>query len=253
MKQKIKLGVLAIQGAFKEHIHHFEKIIEKEQYQDYEIEVVEISQADQLISCNALVIPGGESTSISITAERIGLLEPLRDFIRKGKPVWGTCAGLILLASKITNASAGQKLIGGLDIEVQRNAFGRQLNSFAIPKVDFSSFIPGCKDFQHAVFIRAPVVTAINIFNNTTDSFIKNNDNNDKYFNNQSVVYAPSYAYNFEEKKPQVEILSRLDESHKNLIVAVRQGQILGTAFHPELSKDSRFHQWFLEEFVLKL
>lgn len=116
-----------------------------------------------------------------------------------------------MLATKITNGIESQDSLGALDIEVERNAFGRQLESF-ITKLDLTSFISGCDDFQ-TVFIRAPIVTKVNI-----------------------------------SCKDKVKILSQLDSG---LIVSVRQGNKLGTSFHPELSNDTRFHQWFLEEFVL--
>lgn len=184
----MKIGVLALQGAFMEH----EKILKQ-----LGVDVVEVRLPQHLEGLDGLIIPGGESTTIGKLAVEYGLLEPLRDFASR-KPTWGTCAGMILLAKDI--GSDRQPLLGLMDICVSRNAFGRQVDSFetdlAIPAVGEAPF--------HAVFIRAPIVA---------------------------------------EADAQVTVLATLDDGR---IVAVQQGHLLATAFHPELTGDSRLHRHFV-------
>lgn len=184
----MKIGVLALQGAFIEH----EKILKQ-----LGVDVVEVRLPQHLEGLDGLIIPGGESTTIGKLAVEYGLLEPLRDFASR-KPTWGTCAGMILLAKDI--GSDRQPLLGLMDICVNRNAFGRQVDSFetdlAIPVVGEAPF--------HAVFIRAPIVA---------------------------------------EADAHVTVLATLDDGR---IVAVQQGHLLATAFHPELTGDSRLHRHFV-------
>lgn len=203
------IGVLALQGAFAEHIDFLNQALTELNLQN-SYEVKQVRTPAQLEICTALVIPGGESTAMSLIAERNEMLEPLKKFTQdESKAVWGTCAGLIFSAKSIQNSSVGQKSLGCLDITVARNAFGAQLHSFTAD-LDFSDFIPGCTAFP-SVFIRAPVVT---------------------------------------ELGPDVDILYRLKEDKDNLIVAVKQGKKLGTSFHPELTEDVSIHKYFISEFV---
>lgn len=225
MTQAIVVGVLALQGAFLEHIKLFQAATQK--IPGHEFSFIEVRTANQLKTCQALVIPGGESTAMSHIAQRTGIIEPLMEFIKSERPVWGTCAGLIFLSKQLVNGKPEQTILGALDIEVTRNAFGRQLQSFS-SDLDFSSFIEGVTDFP-TIFIRAPVVTKAPADKHVTDS---------------KVIQAP---FDYKNESP-LEVLHKLDTG---LIVAVRQGQVLGTSFHPELGEDSRFHQWFLQEFVL--
>ncbi len=185
----IRVGVLALQGAFIEH----EKML-----QQVGAQAVEVRLPRHLDGLDALIIPGGESTTIGKLAVDFGLLEPLREFAQY-KPVWGTCAGMILLARDI---GRDQPLLGLMDITVNRNAFGRQVDSF---ETDLQVPALGPEPF-HAVFIRAPLVTRVG---------------------------------------DGVEVLARLEDGG---IVAARQGHWLATAFHPELTGDSRFHRYFLQE-----
>ncbi len=186
----MRVGVLALQGAFIEHEHMLESL---------GAEAVEVRLPEQLETLDALIIPGGESTTIGKLAVTYGLVEPLRKFAQE-KPVWGTCAGMIFLAKDI---GRDQPILGVMDIQVNRNAFGRQVDSFET-NLDINGI--GDEPF-HAVFIRAPLVTGVN-------------------------------------EKAGVEILSRLEDGG---IVAVRQHHLLATAFHPELTGDSRMHQLFLD------
>lgn len=186
----MRVGVLALQGAFIEHEHMLESL---------GAEAVEVRLPEQLETVDALIIPGGESTTIGKLAVTFGLVEPLRKFAKE-KPVWGTCAGMIFLAKDI---GRDQPILGVMDIQVNRNAFGRQVDSF---ETDLDIKGIGEEPF-HAVFIRAPLVTGVN-------------------------------------EKAGVEILSRLEGGG---IVAVRQDHLLATAFHPELTGDSRMHQLFLD------
>ena len=235
----VTLGVLALQGAFREHINYFKAVIQQneEKYSSYSINVIAVRTKEDLDKCDSLVIPGGESSSMSYIAERTNLLPHLYDFVsNESKSIWGTCAGLIFLAREIENAVENQTCLGGLDIQVSRNAFGRQLDSFE-QKLDFSGFIPGCEDFP-TVFIRAPVVTKI----------LTNGERSG------SAPHKIVRSNNTYINRAPVEVLYKLhnyDGKENELIVAVRQGRILGTSFHPELSDDNRFHQWFIDEFVL--
>ncbi len=190
-----RVGVLALQGDFREHIRALRRL---------GVEATEVRLPGQLAGLDGLILPGGESTTMGKLAVEFGLLEPLRDLAAGGLPMWGTCAGLILLARE---AGHSQPLIGALDVTVQRNAFGRQLQSF---EADLA--VPALADPEppfRAVFIRAPLITRVG---------------------------------------PDVAVLARLDsiEGKAGEIVAVRQGPLLATAFHPELTGDDRFHRYFL-------
>lgn len=183
----MKIGVLALQGAFIEHSKMLARL---------GVTAVEARLPHQLAELDGLIIPGGESTTIGKLASAYGLIEPLRQFAA-AKPTWGTCAGMIFLAKDIGRQQ--QPILGAMDITVDRNAFGRQINSF---ETDLAIAEIGDQPF-HAVFIRAPVVTAV---------------------------------------ETPVEVLARLDDGR---IVAVRQGHLLATAFHPELTDDLRLHSYF--------
>ena len=193
----LTIGVLALQGAFLEHV----KILRQ-----LGAQAVEVRKPEQLSELDGLIIPGGESTTMGLIAERWGLVEPLREWVHSHRPTWGTCAGMILLAEHATGQKqGGQPLLGGLDITVNRNYFGRQAESFetllTAPQLGDAPF--------HAVFIRAPAITAIG---------------------------------------DKAEVLAEYHSpAGADVIVAVRQGPILATAFHPELTNDSRWHQLFLE------
>ncbi len=145
----LKIGVLALQGAFIEHISMLQRL---------GVEAVEVRKAEQLADLDGLIIPGGESTSMGLVAERWGLVEPLRAWVEAGKPVWGTCAGMILLAERaVGQKQGGQPLLGGLDVLVNRNYFGRQVDSFETElQVSLWADAP-----FHAIFIRAPAIIAV--------------------------------------------------------------------------------------------
>ena len=143
----LRVGVLALQGDVREHINSLISL---------NVAVQKVRSVEELQTVNALVIPGGESTTISMLAKRVGLMQPLKQFIKEGKAVYGSCAGMIMLANKILDGRQDQETIGGLDITVRRNAFGRQVDSF---ESDIA-----IKDFKNnfrAVFIRAPWVEEI--------------------------------------------------------------------------------------------
>jgi len=164
-----------------------------------------VRDATTLNQVDGLVLPGGESTTMSKLAILDGLLQPLRDRRRAGLPMYGSCAGMIMLADRVIDARPDQETIGGLDVTVRRNAFGRQVDSFETV-VDVAH-LQG-PPFP-AVFIRAPWVESIG---------------------------------------PEVEVLARVDRgSDEGTIVAVRQGALLATAFHPELAGDGRIHEFFVE------
>ena len=182
----MKIGVLALQGDFREHLDTLGAI---------GVEGVEVRRPEQLSDVSGLILPGGESTAIRRLIERWGLREPILDLARRGAPLFGTCAGMIVLSREIEGDEA--PVLPLLDISVARNAFGRQLDSF---EADLA--VPTLGDRPvHAVFIRAPVV---------------------------------------ERTGPDVDVLARLDDGR---VVAVREKNILATAFHPELAGETRFHR----------
>ncbi|MGA0883160.1 MAG: pyridoxal 5'-phosphate synthase glutaminase subunit PdxT [Candidatus Nanopelagicales bacterium] len=189
------VGVLALQGDVREHARMLS---------DCSVEVRLVKNSEDLTDLAGLVIPGGESTTISMLINRANLMESLRDFIKSGKAVYGSCAGMILLADRILDGRSDQETIGGLDITVRRNAFGRQVDSFE-KTIDLKEI--NILDFN-AVFIRAPWV---------------------------------------EKVGSGVEVLASLDyQEQEPRIVMVKQGNLLATSFHPELTGDNRVHQYFV-------
>ncbi len=143
----VTIGVLALQGAFAEHIKMLRQL---------DVTAREVRKPEELVGLDGLIIPGGESTTMALVAERWGLVQPLKAWVQAGKPTWGTCAGMILLSDRATGQKqGGQALIGGLDVTVNRNYFGRQIDSF---EADLQ--VPALGDTPvHAVFIRAPAIT----------------------------------------------------------------------------------------------
>jgi 5'-phosphate synthase pdxT subunit len=187
----LRIGVLALQGDFEAHLKMLAEL---------GVEGKAVRLPTHLDDLDGIILPGGESTTIGKLMVLYGLDKPLQQKIREGFPVWGTCAGLILLARETDNALTGQPLLASMDIRVRRNAFGSQRESF---ETDLSVPVLGEAPF-HAFFIRGPAI---------------------------------------ESAGPGVEVLATLDDG---TIVAVRQGHLLGTAFHPEVAGDPRFHQYFL-------
>ncbi|KAJ4848914.1 Pyridoxal biosynthesis protein pdx2 [Turnera subulata] len=190
---------------------------------------VEIRKPEQLESVASLIIPGGESTTMAKLAEYHNLFPALRDFVKTGKPVWGTCAGLIFLANKaVGQKTGGQELVGGLDCTVHRNYFGSQIQSFEaeIPAPELVSKEGGPETFR-GVFIRAPAVLDVGPGVEVLAEYPVPSTN----------VLFSSSAVQIQEENPVPE---------KKVIVAVKQGNLLGTAFHPELTADPRWHTYFL-------
>eukprot|EP01121_Diplochlamys_sp_Union-15-3_P021165 TRINITY_DN847_c0_g1_i1.p1 TRINITY_DN847_c0_g1~~TRINITY_DN847_c0_g1_i1.p1 ORF type:complete len:209 (-),score=35.47 TRINITY_DN847_c0_g1_i1:718-1344(-) len=199
MYSSYNLGVLALQGAFIEHISKLKKLgVTK---------VTEVRKPEDIENLDGLIIPGGESTTIGKIAQEWKLLEPLRKFVKEEKkPLWGTCAGMIMIADNVTHQKeGGQPLIGGLDVEVDRNHFGRQLQSFESLVEESEDIMKYGNSSTPAVFIRAPCVMKVG---------------------------------------PGVKVLAKLPEGE---IVAVQQNHLLATAFHPELTSDTKYHQFFLD------
>ena len=187
----MRIGVLALQGAFAEHENMLRQL---------GVDTVQVRLPQHMQGLDGLIIPGGESTTIGQVGERWGLLEPIRAFAHSGHPVWGTCAGLILVAKEVVDGIPGQASLGLMDISVRRNAFGRQVDSF---EVDLEVPTLGERPFL-AVFIRAPLI---------------------------------------EKVGQDVDVLAGLEDG---TIVAVQQGKMMATSFHPELTDDARFHSHFL-------
>jgi 5'-phosphate synthase pdxT subunit len=193
------VGVLALQGDVREHARALEGAGAR---------AVPVRRASELAVVDALVLPGGESTTIDKLLRAFDLFEPVQERLRAGMPAYGSCAGMILLADRVLGAIEGQRTLGGLDITVRRNAFGRQVDSFETDLV-----IEGIDDSHtepvHAVFIRAPWV---------------------------------------EDVGPAATVLARVESGPAaGRIVAVRQGSLVATSFHPEVTGDTRMHRLFVQ------
>ncbi len=188
--------MLALQGDVREHLATLPEL---------GVEAVAVRRPEELAAVDALVVPGGESTTMAKLAARSGLLEPLRAAVADGLPVYGSCAGMIMLADRLVDAPPDQVTVGGLDVTVRRNAFGRQVDSFE-SQVEVEGVAGGP---VHAVFIRAPWV---------------------------------------EEAGEGVQVLGRIvGGAADGRIVAVRQGNLVATSFHPELTGDRRVHALFVD------
>jgi 5'-phosphate synthase pdxT subunit len=184
----VRVGVFALQGDVREHLRTLSSI---------NVDAIEVRNAADLASVDGLILPGGESTTISKLIDIFHLRKALTDFIGSGKPVFGTCAGMIMLANEVLDAASGQRSLESIDISVRRNAFGSQLDSFE-SEVEFDG-----KPAKVA-FIRAPIVERVG---------------------------------------KGVEVLSTLPNG---AVVAVRSGNVLATAFHPELTGDNSVHEYFV-------
>ncbi|CUS12032.1 unnamed protein product [Tuber aestivum] len=274
----IAVGVLALQGAFSEHLQLLKDAAEQLETPG-KLEFILVKTPADLEKCSALIIPGGESTTIALIAERSNILEPLREFVKvHRRPTWGTCAGMILLSEAANRTKkGGQALIGGLSVRVNRNHFGRQVESFdTLLNLNFLG-----KDEApfRGVFIRAPIVESI---------LPKGEEPEDVEIRAPSKKPKGAIEESFSDEE-NVEILCQLQRrllpteglntadgplhelnsggevgkvhaapegekencSNASSIVAVRQGNVVGTSFHPELTGDLRMHKWWLGE-VLK-
>ena len=189
----MKIGVLALQGDFREHL-----IAAKTAGHA----ALTVRRPEELAEVDALILPGGESTTIAQLARTFELFNPIKKRISEGMPTYGSCAGMILLADRITDGAAGQETFGGIDMTARRNAFGRQVDSFE-SDVDFQG------SALHAVFIRAPWV---------------------------------------EDVSSRVQVLAEVKTTEGMRAVAVRQGHLLATSFHPELTGDLRVHRYFFDQ-----
>jgi 5'-phosphate synthase pdxT subunit len=185
------IGVLALQGDVREHVRSLDAAGAR---------AVPVRRPRELETVDALVVPGGESTTMWKLAEAFEMLEPLRLRVKSGMPTYGSCAGMIMLADRIEGGIDGQQTLGGIDMVVRRNAFGRQVDSFEA-SLDFAG-----RGLMRAVFIRAPWVESVGA---------------------------------------DVEVLGLAEPGDR--IVAVRQGPLLATSFHPELTGDTRVHSYFVE------
>ncbi|MFT3876954.1 MAG: pyridoxal 5'-phosphate synthase glutaminase subunit PdxT [Propioniciclava sp.] len=192
-----RVGVLALQGDVREHAGLLSGLGAR---------VTRVRRPDDLAVIDGLVLPGGESTVIDKLARLYGLRDPIRDAIAAGLPVFGTCAGLILLADRIVGAIEGQQTFGGLDVTVRRNAFGGQVDSF---ETDLDVPALGAPPV-HAAFIRAPLIDQVG---------------------------------------PDALALAALPDGR---VVAVEQGALIGTSFHPEVTGEARFHRRFLDHVIAR-
>jgi len=245
------------------------------------LEFILVKTAIDLARCAALIIPGGESTTIARIAETSKLLEPLREFVKVDRrPTWGTCAGMILLSESANRTKAGgQELIGGLSVRVNRNHFGRQRESFAHP-LDLKFLKPGGKPFT-GVFIRAPIVEAIlprtpkpeEVEVHAPEKSPKGDverqftDDEVEVLVSMSRKLVPAEGMDqadrpLNETSPNIPLGNHAEEdkerekeksTSESSIVAVRQGNVIGTSFHPELTGDTRMHRWWLEQVLVDL
>jgi pyridoxal 5'-phosphate synthase pdxT subunit len=203
-KSPLRIGVLAVQGDVREHVHALSAL---------GAQVVGVRRPRELDDVDALVIPGGESTTIDKLVRAFDLQDPIRKRIADRMPVYGSCAGMIMLAARIADGRPDQETLGGLDITVRRNAFGRQVDSFEeelhIPRIAEQTTTPeGCPATFKAVFIRAPWV---------------------------------------EEVGHGVEVLATVETGPAmGRIVAIQEGNLLATSFHPEVTGDHRIHEYFI-------
>ncbi|RNL64140.1 pyridoxal 5'-phosphate synthase glutaminase subunit PdxT [Nocardioides marmoriginsengisoli] len=189
------IGVFALQGDVREHLRALTTL---------GVDAIGVRRPEELERCHGLIIPGGESTTMFKLARAFDLFEPLQKRIAGGMPTFGTCAGMIMLADRIVDGTSDQETLGGLDITVRRNAFGRQVDSF-----EGDLAFEGLDGPVHAVFIRAPWV---------------------------------------EQVGAEVEVLARVASGPAaGRIVAVRQGSLMATSFHPEVGSDTRIHQAFVD------
>jgi 5'-phosphate synthase pdxT subunit len=260
----LTVGVLALQGAFSEHVQLLRQAAANLHTSDLKWRFTEVRTPEELAQCDGLIIPGGESTAMSLVAARSGLLEPLRDFVKVlRRPTWGTCAGLILLAESANRTKkGGQDLIGGLDVRVNRNHFGRQQESFQanldLPFLG-STKAAGKDQPYRCVFIRAPVVEKLLPH--------QKGEQTEEATLDETIVApskTPADEFAKEQLDANVEVMATLSLRNPNLqknqehehsgaedIIAVRQGNVFGCSFHPELTDDPRIHVWWLEQ-VLK-
>ena len=189
------VGVLALQGDFREHLFALAEC---------GVEAIAVKSLEEINSIDALVLPGGESTTIAKLARTFGLFDRIQERIQSGLPTYGSCAGMILLADRITGAAVGQESFGGMDITVRRNAFGRQVDSFEADLNMTGITAPAIR----AIFIRAPWVEMVG---------------------------------------NGVEVLASVEIDGELHPVAVQQGNLLATSFHPEITGDNRVHRYFIE------
>ncbi len=192
----MKIGVLALQGDFREHINSLS---------DCGVNAVPVKTKEEILEVDGLVIPGGESTTIAKLARSFNLFDLIKKRIADGMPTYGSCAGMILLADRVEDAIVGQESFGGIDMTVRRNAFGRQVDSFETDLKFEGITQPSIR----AVFIRAPWVESVGA---------------------------------------GVQILAEVSIDGSKHPVAVRQGNLLATSFHPELTGDNRIHKFFVEQ-----
>ena len=193
----LQIGVLAVQGDVREHLEVLTSL---------GVDAVRVRRPSELAAVDGLVIPGGESTTMDKMVRAFDLFEPLRERLAAGMPAYGSCAGMIMLADRLVDPRSGQQTLGGLDITVRRNAFGRQVDSFEedlhVPELDGDELV-------RAVFIRAPWV---------------------------------------EQVGEGVQVLASVEAGPASgRVVAVRDGNVLATSFHPEMSGELRFHSYFVQ------
>lgn len=207
------IGVLSLQGSFQEHASCLKRCGE-------DVRVLQVRTSKELDACDGLVIPGGESTAMARLAEREDFSDALRQFSAQKRPIWGTCAGLILLSNRAERTKeGGQALIGGLGVSVVRNFFGAQVDSFEVrlPAPDLLLEY-GKEDTFRALFIRAPAISEVE----------------------DGVEVLVEYVLDDAQREKRPQPLERV-------VVAVRQGHLWATAFHPELTSDLRWHLAFVD------
>jgi 5'-phosphate synthase pdxT subunit len=241
-QETLVIGVLSLQGGFAEHVSHF---VSPSRLGLSSSSVIEVRTPEELSRCDALVLPGGESTAMGLIAARQGMLEPLREWVNvKKRPTWGTCAGLVMLSDKAEGAKeGGQALLGGINCKVHRNFFGSQMASFEAPLVLKDETVRNsvlgsrAKDANAAftgVFIRAPAILE---YGEDVEPL---------------VWVAPRLLSDANVPDLSVTSPSSRQSNNQPVLVGARSKHLFVTAFHPELTNDCGFHRFFAESASVK-
>ncbi|CAM9563397.1 unnamed protein product [Ectocarpus sp. 4 AP-2014] len=270
--RRVMIGILALQGAFAEHSSLLSKL---------GADVREVRLPHEFEGLDGIVLPGGESTAMALIGERWGVFPRLKQWVSEGRPVWGTCAGMILLSDHaLMQKKGGQSLVGGLNVEICRNYFGAQTSSFEVP-LDTSALATGSvgnkdgdlanKNPYPAVFIRAPAVLEAgpgvdvlckvrsrpcNKAVTVMKAQLKEEEADDRDDDTRRAKRRRLAAFFVEPNPSSAAVAGKGGEAGSGastgekeapeVIVAIRKGNIVGTAFHPELTNDSRWHEYFV-------
>ncbi|KAG5181717.1 class I glutamine amidotransferase-like protein [Tribonema minus] len=245
-QEQLHVGVLALQGAFEEHANLLRSLGAK---------VTEVRLPGDFAGLDAIVLPGGESTAMALIGERWGVFPQLREWVATGRPVWGTCAGMILLSNEaLMQKEGGQALVGGLDVEICRNYFGSQISSFEQPidttLLGLTKEECAGTDVEKpypAVFIRAPAILSVAGEGVSILAKVRALPCSKARLALEASLNAPAASPERSAKRQRLEPYLTPSEELPEVIVAAKKDNILVTAFHPELTADKRWHAYFLK------